>query len=97
MRRTCIAIVFVSALLVSTSAHAVLDCWPTFDGGTVCRVFSAAGRPPPLDDPADVCADAAWLFWDYCPVIEDSGDGTDAQFLLCEDAPFFVHTLCDSQ
>lgn len=97
MRKALFASALSAALFVSTSAHAVLDCWYSFSaGGTVCRVFSVA-RPNPADEQAVTCEDAAWLSWDYCPVIEDTGDGTEADLLLCEDAPLLVEQFCGSQ
>lgn len=96
MRRSLSASTLAAALLVSAPASAVLDCWSGFTGGTVCTVFSVAG-PKPIDEQAVTCKDAAWLLWDYCPIVEDTGDGTEDDFLLCEDAPLLVDDLCGTQ
>ncbi|MBI4449893.1 hypothetical protein HY634_02435 [Candidatus Uhrbacteria bacterium] len=96
MRRTFAVSVFTALILSSGLAHAVLDCWYSFSAkGTVCMVLSVM-RTPTTSEPTITCADAAWLLQDYCPVIEDTGDGTEAEFLLCEDAPLLVSEFCDA-
>lgn len=97
MRKSLIVSTFATMLLASSTAHAILDCWAGFSfRDTVCRVFSVAG-PKPFDEQAVTCEDVAWLSYDYCPAIEDTGDGTEDDLLLCEDAPLLVEEFCGSQ
>lgn len=97
MRKLLILCTFTAALLASAPAHAIIDCWYSFSaGGAVCRVFSVSG-PPSHDEQEATCDDAEWLLWDYCPVLEDTGDGTKDDLLLCEDAPLLVEEFCGSQ
>lgn len=96
MRKALFVSTLVVALSLSAPAHAVLDCWTSYLGDTICQVLRASG-PRPVAEQTVTCEDAAWLFWDYCPVIEDTGNGTEDDFLLCEDAPLLVDELCGAQ
>lgn len=97
MRKLLILSTFTVALLVSAPVHAIIDCWYSFSaGGTVCQVLSAAG-PKRIAEQTVTCEDATWLHWDYCPAIEDTGDGTEDDLLFCEDAPLLVEEFCGSQ
>lgn len=97
MRKALFASALAVALSLSAPAHAIIDCWYSpLVRGTVCSVFSVAG-PKPSAEQAVTCEDAAWLFWDYCPIVEDTGDGTEDDFMLCEDAPLLVDELCGTQ
>jgi len=103
MRQVLFASSFTALLLMSTPAHALLDCWAGFTGGTVCQTVSVGsrevriiprGHTPRGERGGDViaCEDAAWLLWDYCPEIEDTSDGSEQDILLCEDAPLLALT-----
>lgn len=102
MRKALFACTLIVALPLSAPAHAILDssefdvCWMLSHGGDALCI--ATQSPTDCDCEPDVaCEDAAWLFWDYCPVIEDTGNGTEDDFLLCEDAPLLVDELCGAQ
>jgi hypothetical protein len=46
MRNLLLLSTFTAALLASSPAHAVLDCWGTLTGDTICWVSSVSDTAP---------------------------------------------------